>query len=76
MALYAFDGTENEDKPGHEQDTNVLKFFNAYNELYGGPGKCFYVEGVGTRFSIFGTIGGGLFGAGGQESVDEAMDAL
>ncbi len=32
MALYAFDGTGNEDRPGTERDSNVLHFFNAYQD--------------------------------------------
>ena len=34
MALYAFDGTWNQDKAGTERDTNVLWFANAYTEGY------------------------------------------
>ena len=30
MAFYAFDGTWNTDQPGTEKDTNVLKFYDAY----------------------------------------------
>ena len=33
MALIAFDGTGNEDKPGEDKDTNVLRFFRAYAKL-------------------------------------------
>jgi hypothetical protein len=33
MALIAFDGTGNEDKPGEDKDTNVLRFFPAYVRL-------------------------------------------
>ncbi|MEM7208278.1 MAG: DUF2235 domain-containing protein [Pseudomonadota bacterium] len=76
MAIYAFDGTGNEDNPGSEEDTNVLKFFDAYKEAYNGPGKCFYVPGVGTRQGILGWIFGSLFGAGGQQRVEEAIDCL
>jgi uncharacterized protein (DUF2235 family) len=76
MAIYAFDGTGNEDNPGAEEDTNVLKIFQAYNKSYSGPGKNFYVEGVGTRFSIIGKIFGSLFGAGGEQRIDEAFDCL
>lgn len=65
MALYAFDGTWNEDEPSLEKDTNVVKFANAYTK-----GRE-YVEGVGTRFSYFGKIVGGLTGAGGRERIAE-----
>ena len=30
MALYAFDGTGNEDQDRDEKDSNVVNFFNAY----------------------------------------------
>ena len=76
MALYAFDGTSNEDKPGEDQDTNVRKLFEACQSVYAGSGDCFYVEGVGTRHWLPGFILGGLFGIGGQERVGEAMDRL
>ena len=46
MALYAFDGTWNEDEDAPEQDTNVVRFSAAY----GGPVE--YREGVGTRFGV------------------------
>lgn len=58
MALYAFDGTWNENKPDDAEDTNVFKFKEAYQ------GNKFYVEGVGTRFGILGRVFGGIFGAG------------
>ncbi len=32
MALYAFDGTGNEDRDGDDRDSNVLHFFNAYDD--------------------------------------------
>ena len=32
MALYAFDGTGNEDREGTDRDSNVLNFFNAYQD--------------------------------------------
>ena len=54
MALYAFDGTWNSDKPGSQHDTNVLWFKRAYTK------DCFYREGVGTRFGPFGQVLGGI----------------
>jgi hypothetical protein len=33
MALIAFDGTGNDDKPSEDKDTNVLRFFRAYVRL-------------------------------------------
>ena len=76
MAIYAFDGTGNEDNPRAGLDTNVLKFYNAYKEGYQGPGECFYVEGVGTRKGIIGKIFGSIFGAGGEQRIEEAIDCL
>lgn len=76
MAIYAFDGTGSEDNPGDEKDTNVLKFSNAYKEGYQGKGDCFYVEGVGTRKGSIGKVFGSMFGAGGEQRIDEAIDCL
>ena len=55
MALYAFDGTWNEDdgNPGVDagnSETNVVKFREAYD------GNLHYIEGVGTRFGTIGRI--------------------
>ena len=76
MAIYAFDGTGNEDNPGSEEDSNVLKFCRAFKAGYIGKGECFYVPGVGTRKGIIGKIFGSIFGAGGQERIEEAIDCL
>jgi len=70
MALYAFDGTWNSDKPGSQHDTNVLWFRRAYT------GECFYREGVGTRFGPFGQVLGGITGAGGHTRIHEALQQL
>lgn len=70
MALYAFDGTWNENKPEDAEDTNVFKFKEAYQ------GGKFYLSGVGTRFGVIGKVFGGLFGAGGKERVEEAYEEL
>jgi len=70
MALYAFDGTWNSDKPGSQHDTNVLWFRRAYSN------ECFYREGVGTRFGPFGQVLGGISGAGGHTRVQEALQQL
>lgn len=70
MALYAFDGTWNSDKPGTQHDTNVLWFRRAYTK------DCFYREGVGTRFGPFGQTIGGITGAGGHTRVHEALQQL
>ena len=70
MALYAFDGTWNEDEPEGANDTNVVKFGDAYAE------RKFYLEGVGTRLGFVGKILGGVTGAGGRIRIREAMEQL
>jgi len=70
MALYAFDGTWNSDKPGTDHDTNVVWFHDAYS----GPKR--YWPGVGTRFGVLGKIVGGVTGAGGHDRIREALDEL
>jgi len=70
MALYAFDGTWNTDKPNADQDTNVVWFHNAYT------GSKRYWKGVGTRFSFIGKIVGGINGAGGFERIEDALKEL
>lgn len=72
MALYAFDGTWNKDKPGARNDTNVRKLAEAYQP----QGQVHYIEGVGVRFGILGRIAGGITGAGGRKRVEEAWSAL
>jgi hypothetical protein len=71
MALYAFDGTWNEDEEDEGRDTNVAKFCSAY----GGPNK-FYLKGVGTRAGFIGRLLGGVAGVGGRIRMLEAMRAL
>jgi uncharacterized protein (DUF2235 family) len=71
MALYAFDGTWNENQPDDRLDTNVRKLFDAYE----GPLK-FYVEGPGTRRGWLGKWIGGAMGAGARERVQEGLAAL
>jgi uncharacterized protein (DUF2235 family) len=70
MPLYAFDGTWNADKPGADQDTNVLLFRQAYD------GHAKYLPGVGTRFKRFGAVVGGMTGAGGRTRIREMKQAL
>jgi uncharacterized protein (DUF2235 family) len=70
MALYAFDGTWNADKPGADRDTNVRWFVDAYER------NCIYKEGVGTRFGLVGEAVGGITGAGGHTRVNEMYHEL
>jgi len=70
MALYAFDGTWNEDEADEAKDSNVVRFCDAY------VGSVFYLEGVGTRLGFIGKILGGLTGAGGHIRIDEALESL
>lgn len=72
MALYAFDGTWNEDEEDNLKDTNVLKFRDSMSTNT----NVFYVEGVGTRGHLIGKVLGGLFGAGGRTRIREGLDKL
>ena len=53
MALYAFDGTRNQDEPGDGEDSNVVKFCEAYT------GDSWCLESVGTRLGFIGNVLGG-----------------
>jgi uncharacterized protein (DUF2235 family) len=82
MALYAFDGTGNEDQERDERDSNVVDFFEAYED----PKKnqdpdeelgSLYLKGIGRRAKTF--IGRPLaeaFGLGGHDRVRQAMKRL
>ena len=82
MALYAFDGTGNEDQEDAARDSNVVDFFSAYMD----PRKnsdpdervgSLYLKGIGRRAKLF--VGKALaeaFGIGGHKRVREAMDRL
>lgn len=74
MALYAFDGTWNEERSAGEygRNTNVVKF----RDLYTGEGRSFYTKGVGTRLGWLGKLLGGAFGAGGKERLRAAYADL
>lgn len=79
MALYAFDGTGNEDKEGFEHDSNVMFFFGAYqdpekSEDPNTPRGSVYMKGIGTRAkAIVGKTGAEIFGIGGHERIKEAL---
>ena len=66
--LYAFDGTGNRDNVDASQDTNVVKFRDAYD------GQNLYYKGIGTRWGVPGAILGSTTGAGGRGRVSEAYE--
>ena len=82
MALYAFDGTGNEDRDGDEKDSNVLNFFKGYidpkkNDDPGRKEGSLYLKGIGTRAQTF--LGKGpseALGIGGHRRVRQAMERL
>jgi uncharacterized protein (DUF2235 family) len=82
MALYAFDGTGNEDKDGDTKDSNVLWFFRGYGDpLRNDDTKkdrgSLYLKGIGTRAKEFlGKTVGEIFGLGGHKRVREALDRM
>jgi len=82
MALYAFDGTGNEDGEGDDRDSNVLDFFRAYQDPNGNddPGKplgSLYVKGIGTRAqTLVGDKCAEAFGIGGHRRVRQMIDRL
>ena len=71
MALYAFDGTWQQDEQDYEKDTNVVWFRDAYDD-----GGVFYAPGVGTRMGWIGKIFGAITGAGGRKRVKQALAAF
>ena len=82
MALYAFDGTGNEDKRDTEHDSNVLFFFNAYDDPLKTQettkdGRSVYLKGIGARAKeIVGKSVAEAFGIGGHERIKEALTRL
>jgi hypothetical protein len=82
MALYAFDGTGNDDMTDDRFDSNVMEFFNAYID----PEKnqdprlqrgSLYFAGIGRRATTpAGQAVGEATGIGGHERVDQALDRL
>lgn len=71
MALYAFNGTWNKDEPDPTMDTNVIKFVEIYNRSADPDDHSEIIDGVGTRYSTFGKMAGGITGAGGQKRIQE-----
>src|SRR5580704_14363475 len=79
MAIYAFDGTWNTDKTSEDpqyQNTNVVRFHDAYTKHSATKAFDYYVQGVGTRFDLAGKALGGVFGLGELPRIDEAYDRL
>ena len=72
MALYAFDGTWNNEKDAGRYDlnTNVVRFKDLYT------GKKFFYQGVGTKHGLAGKIVGGAFGVGGHDRIGDASRDL
>jgi len=86
MALYAFDGTGNEDRAedgqGNSLDSNVLDFFRGYSDPNGNddPKKdtgSLYLKGIGTLArSALGEKVAMAFGIGGHRRIRLAMERL
>jgi uncharacterized protein (DUF2235 family) len=82
MALYAFDGTGNEDVEDATRDSNVCDFFTAYEDPLKNddPGKergSLYLKGIGTRARTrTGTGISEALGIGGHRRVRQAMERL
>jgi uncharacterized protein (DUF2235 family) len=82
MALYAFDGTGNEDRDGDDYDTNIVDFFRAYDDPLkdndpDDPRGSLYVKGIGRLArTFFGERLSEAFGIGGHRRVRQAMRRL
>jgi len=82
MALYAFDGTGNEDRDGDDRDSNVLDFFRGYvdpnrNDDLSKPLGSLYLKGIGTRAkTLVGEGSSEAFGIGGHRRVRQMIDRL
>jgi uncharacterized protein (DUF2235 family) len=82
MALYAFDGTGNEDRDGDDRDSNVLDFFRAYADPFKNDDPdqergSLYFKGIGVRAKeLVGKAFAEAFGIGGHRRVREAMERL
>lgn len=72
MALYAFDGTWNEDEADEAKETNVLAFCKCLPAEM----NVFYLEGVGTRLGFIGKLLGAVAGVGGRFRINRAMEQL
>ena len=82
MALYAFDGTGNQDDDDNARDSNVVRFFDAYvdPQKNDDPDKdtgSLYVKGIGRlAHTLVGMGVAEAFGIGGHRRVEQAMARL
>ena len=82
MALYAFDGTGNEDQEDATRDSNVCDFFTAYedplkNDDTSKERGSLYIKGIGQFANTrTGDALASVFGFGGHRRVRKAMDRL
>ena len=80
MALYAFDGTNDDNRQldaDAERATNVWQFYCAYDAATRREGiSNVYIPGVGTRFGPIGRVVGGAFGSGWLPRIDATYKAL
>ena len=82
MALYAFDGTGNEDQEDATRDSNVCDFFTAYedplkNDDTSKERGSLYIKGIGQFANTrTGDTLASVFGFGGHRRVRKAMDRL
>jgi uncharacterized protein (DUF2235 family) len=83
MALYAFDGTRDDDEAlgtdaaSLAKETNVGRIYRDYESQTHAQGiNSVYVHGVGTKFGAIGAVVGGAFGAGWLSRINETYDKL
>lgn len=82
MALYAFDGTGNQDEDDNARDSNVVRFFEAYVDPHKNDDPdqdigSLYVKGIGRLADTL--LGMGIaeaFGIGGHRRVEQALARL
>jgi len=83
MALFAFDGTKQDDRgtgsfwEAVAADTNIYRFYSAYAGYAPSKGMTSnYIPGVGTRFGVIGGIAGGAWGVGWLDRINDAHATL
>ena len=75
MALYAFDGTGNRDREKPGRDSNVLKFYQTYEQAYPDRGNT-YVTGIGSGHLVGIRSFRKATGFSGKKKVKEGIEAL